>query len=297
MSMITNLLSTKFIADSVTKPGNSPVFGNPEEFGMEYEDVTFKARDGVTLSGWLVKGGTDKVIVLTHFGIQSSRSGYTPKGKGLIKVYNRQIDYLNTVKHLVKKGYSVLMYDLRNHGNSDIGTIPWITGGVEEYKDVLAAVSFISTYEKYKNASFGLFSMCMGANSTTYSYGIKGGLQEYKNIKALIAIQPIIFVDFLKGFGVSKDKIEKVNKFNLERGGKDFLSSPLPHVKDISVPTMLVQGEGDPWANMEWIKQFYNELQVEKEMFWIQEITKRVATYDYFNNSPEKMLKFFNKYL
>ena len=57
----------KFIADSVTKPGNSPVFGNPKDFGLEYEDVTFKAKDGVKLSGWLVKGKADKVIIFSHF--------------------------------------------------------------------------------------------------------------------------------------------------------------------------------------------------------------------------------------
>jgi hypothetical protein len=41
----------KYFADSMTKPGKSPVFGNPKDFGLEYEDVTFKAGDGVILSG------------------------------------------------------------------------------------------------------------------------------------------------------------------------------------------------------------------------------------------------------
>ena len=48
---------TKYVADLMIKPGKSPVFNNPKDFGLEYEDVTFKASDGVTLSGWLVKGG------------------------------------------------------------------------------------------------------------------------------------------------------------------------------------------------------------------------------------------------
>lgn len=48
----------------------APVFNSPENFGVEYEDVTFKAQDGVTLSGGLIKRGTDKVIVQSHFGAQ-----------------------------------------------------------------------------------------------------------------------------------------------------------------------------------------------------------------------------------
>ena len=46
------------------------MFDSPENFGVEYEDVTFKAKDGVTLSGWLIKRGTNKVIVQSHFGTQ-----------------------------------------------------------------------------------------------------------------------------------------------------------------------------------------------------------------------------------
>ncbi|MBN1214680.1 MAG: dienelactone hydrolase family protein [Candidatus Lokiarchaeota archaeon] len=287
----------KFIANSVAKPGHSPVFSNPKDFGFEYEDVTFKASDGITLSGWLIKGKKEKVIIFTHFGMQSSRSGYTPKGKGVTKPYKKEINYLNTMRHLIKEGYTVLMYDLRNHGNSEKGIIEWIAGGVEEYKDVLAAVNFISTHNDYKDSNIGLLSYCMGANSTTYAYGIENGLQEYKNIKALIANQPIVISDFIKGYGFSEKKVRGANEINLERGGVDFYASCLSNVKNITVPTLVVQAEGDPWANLDWVKEYYNELKVEKEMYWIKGTTKRLESYDWFSHSPKKMLEFFKKYL
>jgi hypothetical protein len=88
------------------------VFDNPQDFGLEYEDLEFKASDGVILSGWLVNGSTDKVIIQTHFGIQCSRSGYTPQDKGLIKVWPENIHFLYQVKHLVDAEYTVLMYDM-----------------------------------------------------------------------------------------------------------------------------------------------------------------------------------------
>lgn len=68
------------------KPFQSKVFDNPKNFGLDYEDITFKTKDGVTLSGWLIKGDKDKVIIQSHFGVQCSRSGYSPKGQGLIKM-------------------------------------------------------------------------------------------------------------------------------------------------------------------------------------------------------------------
>ena len=287
----------KFIADSMTKPGNAPVFGNPKDFGLDYEDVTFNASDGVTLSGWLIKGENDKVIIFSHFGIQSSKSGYTPKGKGMLRPYGKKIEYLNTIKHLVKAGYSVLMYDLRNHGNSGKGTIPWIAGGVEEYKDVLAAVNFISSLKDYKKSNIGLLSYCMSAVSTTNAYGVENGLQKFKNIKALLANQPILLYDFIKGYGFPEAMAKRANEYNMKRGGADLSISCIPNVKNITVPTMLVQAKGDPWANFDFINEFYNELQVEKEMYWITGTKKRLESYDWFNHTPEPMLKFFKKYL
>lgn len=46
-------MSDRMIANAVTEPSyeKSPVFGNPTDYGMKYEDVSFKASDGVKLSG------------------------------------------------------------------------------------------------------------------------------------------------------------------------------------------------------------------------------------------------------
>ena len=34
---------TKYFADLMIKPGKSPVFNNPRDVGLDYEDVTFTA--------------------------------------------------------------------------------------------------------------------------------------------------------------------------------------------------------------------------------------------------------------
>ena len=68
------------ISNMMVKPGQSPLFDKPEDHGLEYENVEFKTEDAVTLRGWLINGGSDKVIVQTHFGVQCNRGGWTPKG-------------------------------------------------------------------------------------------------------------------------------------------------------------------------------------------------------------------------
>ena len=58
---------TKYLSDMMVKPHQSPVFDNPTNYALEYEDVSFKASDGVTIRGWLINGGSDKIIIQSHF--------------------------------------------------------------------------------------------------------------------------------------------------------------------------------------------------------------------------------------
>jgi dienelactone hydrolase len=292
-SMVINYLS-----NSIVKGGQAPVFGSPKDFGLDYEDVTFNAKDGVTLSGWLVRGGEDKIVIQSHYGVQSSRSGYTPDGKGMPKMWNEEISFLKHVKYLVDKGYSVLMYDFRNHGNSGEGTCPWVTWGPEEHKDVLAAVDFISTHPDYADSKIGLLSICMGAASSTYAFGKEDGLRNYENLKAMIAIQPLIYPDFITALGLNNFIGRRVTKRNIERTGIDLnTTSFIPNVEDISVPTLLVQNSNDEYLNRETIEKYYDHLRVEKEMMWLDLGNKRAAGYDYLTKHPEKILDFFDKHL
>ena len=74
-------------------------------------------RVTVTIRGWLIDGGNDKIIIQSHFGVQRNRAGYCPEGKGIIKPWKQNISFLRQKqKQLVGMGYSVLMYDMRNHG-------------------------------------------------------------------------------------------------------------------------------------------------------------------------------------
>ncbi|MEM7154100.1 MAG: alpha/beta hydrolase [Myxococcota bacterium] len=286
------------ISDMMIKPGSSPVFGTPADYGLDYEDVAFDASDGVTLRGWLVKGGTDKVIVQSHFGVQSSRAGFTPEGKGMIKLWKADIPFLRHVKALVDAGYSVLMYDFRNHGDSDAGTCPWVSWGPEEHKDVLAAVKFVSEHPEYGSADIGLLSICMGAASTTYAYGKEDGLAAFPKIKALLAVQPLLYPDFVHGLGIPGFLSRGASKVNLERTGIDLdTTSFLPHVKDIPVPTLVVQNKNDPWANAERVQQYHDELKVEKDLLWLDLSKDRAAAYHHLGEHPEIVVDFFGKHM
>lgn len=287
---------TKYLADMMIKPGASPVFDKPSDFGLSYENVTFKAKDGVELSGWLIKGGNERVIIQSHFGVQSSRAGYTPEGKGLIKMWKEPIHFLNQAKHLVSKGYSVLMYDFRNHGDSQNSEKSWVSWGPEEAKDVAAAVNYISGHPAYKDAKIGLLSICMGAASTTYAFG--SGLIEKNKISAMVAVQPLIYSDFVKAMGIPGFIANRVNDETTKRLGFDLSKKTfLPDVKKIDMPTMVIQNINDPWANRQFVEDYFENLSTKKEMLWVELAKSRAASYDYIGKAPETLSRFFDKYM
>ena len=50
-------------------------------------------------------------------------------------------------------------------------------------------------------------------------------------------------------------------------------------------------------TNMDMVKQFYNDLKVEKEILWLDLEKKRGAAYDWIGKNPEPILGWFDKYL
>ena len=297
--MLGNMLANSFIDAS-----KSPVFDDPGNYSLDYENVKFKAKDGVELSGWLIKGEQDKVIIQSHFGLQCSRSGYTPKGKGLTKGSDKDINFLRQAKYLYEAGYSVLMYDFRNHGNSSSGTLPWSTWGLEEAKDVIAAVDYISHHPDYQNASIGLLSICMGQGACVNAFAMENGLKQYSNLKAMISLQPIDYHFLVDAMGLPKFLINSTTKSIKKRTGWDYNTITWrDHVKEVKVPTLLIQNKNDGFLNEQFINAVYESLNVEKEMLWISvqkkktALRNRLACYDWLGSHPEPIVGWFDKHI
>lgn len=288
----------KQISDLMIKPGKSPVFERPDKYGLDYEDVTFKTSDGVTLSGWLVKGGTDKVIVQSHFGVQCSRCGFTQEGKGMMKnaLWTSDIHFLDQAKYLVEAGYSVLMYDMRNHGESEkTGYVSW---GKDERKDVVAAIKFITEHDKYQNANIGLLSICMGQGASTFAFGLEPEMKQFEQLKTMISIQPLTYDHFVKAMGLPQFLINSGNKYNKEKRKTDLTGTAfLPYVKDINVPTLVIQNTNDPMTNLDMVKRYYDSLTVEKDMMNLDLEKKRGAAYAWLGKNPQPIVGWFDKYM
>jgi dipeptidyl aminopeptidase/acylaminoacyl peptidase len=96
----------------------------------DYRDVWFPARDHpLELHGWWLPGpaGFEGPAVIAVHGLGSC-------------IRDREV--LLPAGMLSRLGYSVLLLDLRDHGESDVED-GRMAGGTEEYRDVLAAVDWL----------------------------------------------------------------------------------------------------------------------------------------------------------
>ncbi len=51
----------------VTVDHPTPILETPEDYGMDYENVKFKAEDGIALAAWFIPAeGSDKLIICNH---------------------------------------------------------------------------------------------------------------------------------------------------------------------------------------------------------------------------------------
>jgi uncharacterized protein len=292
------------VSGTVVHLNRQPVPKNPGDYAMDFENIQFGTSDGVKIKGWLIRGSLPKIIVMTHVG-GLTKYGSTTAYKNLTKLYNKEIQFLKTASHLQKAGYWVLMFDLRNHGESGPSPNRGMAGiGLDEYRDVAAAMNFINSRNDLRNMSAGFVSFCMGANSTIIAMSKEPSA--FINVKCLMAIQPISMEVFVRKYagifftplGV-KLLLPAVKKCIVMRGAHPLEKmSPAEYVKDIRVPVLYVQARNDPWTELSDIRGFYeNTSDNPREFFWIENTAHRFESYSYFEEKPEKMLEWIKKWV
>jgi dienelactone hydrolase len=274
------------------------------DYSMDFEEIAFQSSDGVNIKGWLIPGSVNKLVIMTHVG-GLTKYGSTVSYTNLTKLYNKEVEFLKTAVHLNREGYWVMMFDFRNHGESGPAPNNGIAGiGLEEYKDVVAVLSYIETRDDIKNFPVGFVSFCMGANSTIIAMSKEPGV--FKNVKCLFAVQPISMEVFVRCYTrkiftppVSRLLLPMVKRFIIWRGAFALEKmSPGDYVKDIKVPTMYVQARNDPWTEMSDIQDFYdNTPDNPKDFFWIEDTSHRFESYTYFETRPVRMLEWVKRWV
>jgi pimeloyl-ACP methyl ester carboxylesterase len=115
----------------------------PEAVGLSVVPAAFVSRDGIPLRGWWNPGEASKPVIIFVHGLNRSR-----------------LEMLERAADANRRGYGVLLFDLRNHGESGRA---YTTIGIFESRDVCAASNFTKTQAAGRAQI--LWGVSMGASS------------------------------------------------------------------------------------------------------------------------------------
>jgi dipeptidyl aminopeptidase/acylaminoacyl peptidase len=225
--MSTLILKTAYDAAAEwTHPTRKPVTENPSAYGLAYEDVSLATEDGLHLAAWYVPSRGGPALVVLH-GIHGNRA-----------------NDLEFVGQLVQRGYSVLIPDLRAHGDSD-GEVS--TLGYREVRDVRAATDYLKGRPDVDPERIGIYGPSMGAAVAIMAAA------EIPELKVVVADSSFASVEWL--VGNQFEKLEQVPGWiaplvvtmgSLQMGVDARRIAPIEQVARISPrPLMIIHGEAD----------------------------------------------------
>ncbi len=91
-----------FTADRLTRPTNHPLTIDPHRLSPDAQPWSARTSDGVTLRGWFLPTDTRRHLLVLVHGMWSS-----------------WLEMASLGRDLHSRGFSVLLFDLRGHGQSD----------------------------------------------------------------------------------------------------------------------------------------------------------------------------------
>jgi uncharacterized protein len=142
-------------ADGVTRVTRDRLTKTPAYVQPSYEDVSFRSRDGLLLKGWWFPAtGATKAAVLVH-------------GKDQNRI-DSSFDPGRVARFLLADGWSVLLFEMRGHGQSD--GLRWGLGQ-DEPKDILAAIDLAAQKTNVARSRVATIGESMGGGSVLMTVG------------------------------------------------------------------------------------------------------------------------------
>ncbi len=249
-------------------------FITPWELAIPYEDIEFKAPDGITLRGWWLDRQGARTTIITLGGHHGGRW-----------------DTLGVAAALWRRGMNALLFDYRGRGTSD----PYInTLGFLETLDTLAAVEYAAG--RAPQAGIGLLGYSMGG-----SVAVMAAARD-ERVRAIVADSPFASQREVIRLHVSR-RVRFLPSSPLARLMEAFLPydvekvEPIQEVSRISPrAVMLIHGTEDPITDPADSQALYDAAGEPKELWLLDGVDHCGAYFLDRNTYVERVAAFFERH-
>ncbi len=197
----------------------------PEDVGLSVSPVEFSSDDGIPLKGWWNPGDSSKPVIIFCHGLNRSR-----------------LELLKRAGESSRRGYGVLLFDLRNHGESGRG---YTTLGIEESRDACAAGEVVA--EKAPTRAQFLWGVSMGASTAILAAKRCGGFSAIVADSSFVSFRETISHHFTLYFRLPSFPIANMITFitglrmRIDPNQGDVEAA----VKEIGIPILFIAGGAD----------------------------------------------------
>jgi len=145
------------VADGITKLDRLPLVPPAESVAPVHEDVSFQATDGLVLKGWWYDAG-----VIQKSLARPERAVVFVHGRGRNRI-NSNFRPDKIAQLFIARGWSVLLFDLRGHGESEGERYSL---GQYEPRDIKAAVDLVQGKANIPRARIAVLGESLGGGSS-----------------------------------------------------------------------------------------------------------------------------------
>jgi uncharacterized protein len=284
-----------FVATQMAYAQPKAITETPAALGLKYRDVSFLSReDHLLLRGWFMPGmlpdgqlTTERTIIMVH-GLHSNREALEG---GL----------LNLSAALVHKGFAILVFDFRGHGQSAPSPLSM---GYFEQRDVLGAVDFLRSGqlpypELGRPRAIGGWGISMGGATmllaAAHEPAIRGVVADsaYAAFVPLLERNALMPGPIIPGVLFAMQMLYGIN-YNAVRP-VDVVASIAPR------PLFFIEGTSDglvpPW-NMNLLAAAARSAPDAHVQTWLVQGAKHIQSYDIMGNAyAQRVAAFFTHVL
>jgi dipeptidyl aminopeptidase/acylaminoacyl peptidase len=279
--IIAFLSISAYMGYSMTRVEREAITESPADYNLAYEDIEFPSReDSLTIRGWYLPAESDTVIIMVH-GAESNRA-------------DTSVGMLEIAAELVNHDYSILMFDMRAHGESDGERI---SIGYHERKDVLGAVDYA---EERGFQRIGILGFSMGGATSLLAAAEDDTIDCLVSDSAYADMAGIIKREFKERSSFPTFFLDPMLFMIKIMYGVDFKAvKPYEAVPEIAPrPILFIHGGEDDFVPIDHAYRLYEASENPADTLWIVPGADHVRAY---RTAPEEYIHrvtaFFDEYL
>jgi len=220
---------------------NKKIITDPGYYGVRYENISFHTFDNYLIKGWVLLSPYPEATIIFFHGISDAR-----------------YSHLEFMSKFAKKGYNVLMYDLRAHGESEG---KFCTYGHFERQDVKSAINMLERIGIIdQNSILGLMGVSLGGAIALQSLNVDKRIKfviteaAFSNFKSTMDDYKSIGIFRITGlfWNIIEKRIEKIGNFKINS------ILPFQELADYNGKSLLIHGDKDEKIDIKYHSELVN---------------------------------------